>query len=107
MFGYDPLTTVGALVVLGALVLGLGLLAQKNIVQLVGPILIGGFTWQATGLTSSSFVGVTTSVVSTVLALATSVVAAFTGSLGIDLPVVPLVLIIAAVFLLRRGKGKK
>lgn len=107
MFGYDPITFFAALVALGALVIGLTLLMQKNLLGMIGPLFVGAAAWQVGGLSTGDFTGVASTVVGGLLALLTSVVAAATGGLGVDLPVVPIVLVLLAAFLLTRRNGKK
>ena len=107
MFGYDFLTAVAALVSVGGILIGILLVLQKNFTGALPPLFIGGAIWTVAGLSSAQAIGVWTAAISFVIALLTSVVAAVTGNLGINLPVLPIVIGLLAVMLLRRNGKKK
>lgn len=105
MFGYDITTTVAAFVALGAILSVLPLILARNFVEIVKPAVFGVGAWVIGGLTPASFVGVATGLIGLLLALLNGVL----GALGVQLPfsVGAIVLVIAAIALLGRGKKKK
>ena len=105
MFGYDIVTTVAALVALGAILSVVPLIFARNFVEIVKPAVFGVGAWVLGGLTPTSFVGVATGFIGLILALVNGTLAA----LGVQLPfsVGAIVLLVAALALLSKRGNKK
>lgn len=105
MFGYDVLTTVAALIALGALLSIVPLVLARNFVEIIKPAAIGAGAWFVGGLTTASIVGVATSFVGALLALLNGLLVEIDVTLPFSTGT--LVLVVVALALLSKGRGKK